>query len=109
MTCVANRIRNAKRDRKRHEAPGIDKADSSVAGTRLPEQWVVLSEQLAILSNAMSQVPYEQREVIGLYMQGDMTFRQIARVQKVSINTVQSRYRYALDKLRSVLDHELDQ
>jgi RNA polymerase sigma-70 factor (ECF subfamily) len=109
MTCVANRIRNARRDQKRHEAPAIGEPGCCIVATRLPEQWVILSEQLAILSNAMSQMPCEQREVVALYMQGNMTFRQISRVQKVSINTVQSRYRYALDKLRSALDHEIDQ
>ena len=109
MTCVANRIRNVRRDQKRHEAPAIGEPGCCIAATRLPEQWVILSEQLAILSNAMSRMPYEQREVVALYMQGNMTFRQISKVQKVSINTVQSRYRYALDKLRSALDHEIDQ
>jgi DNA-directed RNA polymerase specialized sigma24 family protein len=36
-----------------------------------------------------------------------MTFKAIARSMDVSINTVQSRYRYGLDKLQSVLDGEV--
>ena len=100
ITCVANRIRNRKRDQQRHETLGIDDLDSAISDVNRPEQWAILSEELALLSNAMAQIPYEQREVVTLYMQGDMTFRQIAKIQNASINTVQGRYRYGLNKLR---------
>jgi RNA polymerase sigma factor (sigma-70 family) len=106
-TCVANRIRNTKRDQKRHEAAGIETADCQVCNRARPEQWAILSEEMELLSKAMAQIPYEQREVIGLYMQGGMTFRQIARVQNASINTVQGRYRYGLNRLRSILNSEV--
>jgi DNA-directed RNA polymerase specialized sigma24 family protein len=33
-----------------------------------------------------------------------MKFRQIAQLQEVSTKTAQSRYRYGIDKLRSLLD-----
>jgi len=36
-----------------------------------------------------------------------MKFKAIAQQQKISINTVQGRYRYAVDKLRSMLDGEV--
>jgi RNA polymerase sigma factor (sigma-70 family) len=105
-TCVANRVRNLTRDRQRREAAAIDNPDCAVADSDRPEQWAVLSEELELLAGAMAQVPYEQREVITLYMQGDMTFRQIARVQNASVNTIQGRYRYGLNKLRSLLNNE---
>jgi RNA polymerase sigma-70 factor (ECF subfamily) len=106
-TCVANRIRNRKRDRQRHEASGIDDVDYVISDARRPEQWAILSEEMEFLSNAMAQIPYEQREVVGLYMQGGMTFRQIAKVQNASTNTIQGRYRYGLNKLRSILNSEV--
>ena len=106
-TCVANRIRNRKRDRQRHEATGIDDSDYVISDAKRPEQWAMLSEEMVLLSDAMAQIPYEQREVIGLYMQGGMTFRQIAKVQNASINTIQGRYRYGLNKLRSILNSEV--
>jgi len=106
-TCVANRIRNARRDQQRHEASGIDDSDCVITDAKRPEQWAILSEELELLSNAMAQIPYNQREVIGLYMQGGMTFRQIAKVQNASINTIQGRYRYGLNKLRSILNSEV--
>jgi len=107
-TCVANRIRNAVRDRQRHEAAGIEDAECIVSEAERPEQWAILSEELELLSEAMAQIPYEQREVIGLHMQGGMTFRQIAKARNASINTIQGRYRYGLNKLRSILDGQVD-
>jgi len=107
MTCVANRIRNRQRDRQRHESPGIDDPDSVASDLARPERWAILSEELALLRNALTQIPYEQREVVTLYMQGDMTFRQIAKLQNASVNTVQGRYRYGLSKLQSLLNGKI--
>ena len=107
VACVANRIRSRWRDQQRHEAIGLDGADSLLCGSRGPEQWAMLNEELRSLGRAMAQIPYEQREVLNLYMQGDLTFRQIARMQNVSINTVQGRYRYGITKLRSLLNGEV--
>jgi len=62
---------------------------------------------MEMLSQALAQIPFEQREVLSLYMQSGMTFKQIAKIQNASINTVQGRYRYGLDKLRSLLNGEM--
>jgi len=107
VTCTANRIRNRRRDRARHETSDIEKAAGTLCGRRGPEQWAILSEELALLSEAMARIPYEQREVVSLHMEGAMTFRAIAAIQNASINTVQGRYRYGTDKLRSLLNGEL--
>jgi RNA polymerase sigma-70 factor (ECF subfamily) len=107
-TCIANRIRNYKRDRQRHKSSGIEEADCIVSNTKRPEQWAILTEEMELLGNALVQIPYEQREVVTLYMQADMTFRQIAKIQNTSINTIQGRYRYGMDKLRSILNGEIE-
>ena len=52
---------------------------------------------------AIAALPREQREVIAMKTDGDLTFAQIGQVLDVSPNTVASRYRYALEKLRSAL------
>jgi len=62
---------------------------------------------LAKLNEALAQLAYEQREVVILHLQAGMRFRHIAKSQGVSINTVTSRYRYGLDRLRSLLDGEI--
>ena len=106
-SCVVNRIRNYRRDRRRHKTSGIEEADCVICEIKRPEQWAILSEEMELLNNALAQIPYEQREVVTLYMQADMTFRQIAGMQNASINTIQGRYRYGIDKLRSILNSRL--
>ncbi len=107
-TCVVNRVRNANIARQRQETAGLNEAESTLSSSKRPEQWIIDSEQLRQLNNAMAQLPHQQREVIILHLQGEMKFKAIAELQGVSINTVQSRYRYGLDKLRSILDSEAE-
>jgi len=54
----------------------------------------------------MAQLAYEQREVIMLHLRGDMKFREIAGLQGIPINTAKSRYRYGLEKLRTLLSDQ---
>jgi len=55
----------------------------------------------------MACLPYEQREVITLRIEANMTFRRIAALQRTSISTVNGRYRYGIEKLRSLLNSEV--
>ena len=107
-TCVANRVRNRNKTRQRQETANLNEAESLVSHLKRPEQWIISSEQFKQLNDALARIPYEQREVVILHVQGEMKFRAIAESQGVSINTVQSRYRYGLDKLRSLLDSEVE-
>jgi len=52
---------------------------------------------------ALENLPPEQREVFLLRMDGDMSFKEIAKVQGVSINTALARMHYAVRKLRNLL------
>lgn len=49
----------------------------------------------------LARLPLEQREVIALKVWEQMTFIEIARIVRVSPNTVMSRYRYGIERLRS--------
>jgi RNA polymerase sigma-70 factor (ECF subfamily) len=107
--CVANRVRNSNRAEQRHEAVALDEAEPVTPDSQRPDRWIIQNEQLERLNNAMAQLPYPQREAVILHVQGGMRFRAIAKSQSVSINTIQSRYRYGLDKLRSLLDGEVEE
>ena len=56
------------------------------------------------LSDALDKLPTEQSEVIALKIDGGLTFAQIGEILNVSPNTAASRYRYALEKLRRILE-----
>ena len=106
-TCVVNLARDKIRARQRHHLV-LDKVNPVSLDSRQPSDSLIYDEELQRLSNAMAQLPCEQREAIVLHLRGGMTFKAVANSQSVSINTIQSRYRYGLDKLRSLLDSEVE-
>ena len=55
------------------------------------------------IEQALHSLPADQREVTHMKVYEQMTFQQIANELGISINTVTSRYRYAMDKLRRLL------
>ena len=106
-TCVANAARNRLKAAQRKATTSLEEAAGVRSETPSPEQWMIGSEQFERVSRAISSLPSEQREVVTLHLYGDMRFREIAEWQKTSVKTVQSRYRYGLEKLRSVLNGEV--
>jgi len=52
------------------------------------------------VEQSLAELPPEQREVVHLKMFERMTFQEIADATGESINTIASRHRYAMEKLR---------
>ncbi len=105
MTCVANRARELLASRMRQTTPP---ADEPAAKYNKPIDTLIDDEAHRQLIAAMDQLPYEQQEVILLHVRGGLTFKAIAGHQGQSINTVQGRYRYGLEKLRSMMNGEVN-
>lgn len=62
------------------------------------------AEQREWLDEHIEQLAPEQREVLLLRQETDLTFREIAELQDVSINTALGRMRYALKNLRKMME-----
>jgi RNA polymerase sigma-70 factor (ECF subfamily) len=105
-TSVVNRVRDRRRRQGRRAARAPDPVEREHESLR-PEQRVLLDEQAKLLNDAVAELPDEQREVVLLRLKADMKFRDIAELQETTTNTVLSRYRYGLEKLRSTLDGEV--
>jgi RNA polymerase sigma-70 factor (ECF subfamily) len=60
-------------------------------------------EQAINLQQALKELPEEQRETVFLKVWSGMTLSEIAEATETPLNTVASRYRYALEKLRERL------
>jgi len=107
LSCIVNRARDKLR---KNTAPPMQQlADSDCRPSQAgPVKQLIDSEQRARVFGALAKLPCEQREVVALRLQGEMTFRQIARLQGESINTAQSRYRYGIKKLRTLLKKEYE-
>ena len=105
--CAANRARNLnRRDRQNSDGQLVEGKSTQ---TELPDPAEVagLKEQRKVLVCALAQLPQDQRQVIVLHVLGSLRFREIARQTGESINTIQSRYRYGLEKLQSQLNGEV--
>jgi RNA polymerase sigma-70 factor (ECF subfamily) len=102
-TCVANRAR----DRNRLRSPqlaGPDVVETTGSDWNGPMENAIGTEESSELQDLLTRLPYEQREIIVLHLHHEMRFREIAKALGISINTAQSRYRYGLEKLRSIVN-----
>lgn len=106
ITCVLNRSRDMLRS-KMYRVVEIERTGSDSSNNPSPLQQVMDREQMALLEEAMTKIPAQQREVVTLHLHGDLKFKEIADIQKISVNTVQGRYRYGLEKLKSILDGQV--
>ena len=90
-----------RRQRKRAVEPAgeswLSVADGGSAHVELAEQ----------LETILARLPQRQREVVVLKIYREKTFQEIARLLDVSQNTVASRYRYAMEKLRVWLQNAM--
>jgi RNA polymerase sigma-70 factor (ECF subfamily) len=105
-TSVANRARGYMR-KSHQQTVVLNDAEQVISSHDGPVRLVIQSEELQKIGSAMSQIPYEQREAIVLYLHGQMKFKTIAKLQKVSIKTAHSRYRAGLDGLKLILYSEV--
>ena len=106
--CIANRVRDMMRTYRNRERILNDKTEKAASSEySAPEKLIICNEQLQLLSSAIEQLPYEQREVIALRMHGQMRFGTIAKSLGISANTAKGRYRYGIEKLRSILNGKL--
>ena len=105
ISCVANRARDQLRTQMRQSKSHRDQLCSQSIAIN-PTKQLIEAEESARIFGALAELPYQQREVFVLRIQGQMKFREIAGLLGLSINSVQSRYRYAIEKLRAILKEE---
>ncbi|CAN5161667.1 RNA polymerase sigma factor [soil metagenome] len=68
-----------------------------------PETSLQKKQQIAGLHHALQHLPNEQKEALVLQQFNGMSLEEIAEVTAVSVETVKSRLRYAMQKLRAQL------
>jgi RNA polymerase sigma-70 factor, ECF subfamily len=105
IRCVVNRVRDEYR-RKHVHTVDLDHAEPVSSGLDGPDGQIMADERTRILAQALASLPFEQREVVVLHLKGAMTFREIARMQSITLSTAHGRYRYGLKKLRTHLNGE---
>ena len=96
---VRNECFSMLRSRRRHD-PSVD-PQPLLDGVHAADDRI--DERLTI-ERALRVLPPEQREVVHLKVFEGMTFQDIADLCDESINTIASRYRYAIEKMRVLLN-----
>lgn len=89
-----------------HRPPAPENADERterVPDPDTPERSLSDFEQRRQLQRALDELPAEQREVVLLRLEQELTLEEIGEITGVARETVKSRLRYAMDKLRSRL------
>lgn len=78
-----------------------DARTARVADPETPERQLSQFEQRRDLQRALDALPEEQREVLILRLEQELTLDEIGQITGVGRETVKSRLRYAMDKLRA--------
>jgi RNA polymerase sigma-70 factor (ECF subfamily) len=102
LSCIVHRARDHLRRRNAQTNCQVNSQTHRTSNPN-PANVLVENDEIERMTSALEKLPLEQREVVVLHLQSDMTFRQIATMLNMSINTAQSRYRYGMDKLRQLL------
>ena len=95
--------------KKWQDVPGNDENEGVSYWERLPDDApaadlrIHLSEQSDVLEECINALPPEQKEVLLLRHDADLTFREIADLTDCSINTALGRMRYALINLKRMM------
>lgn len=70
------------------------------------EQFMIRSQTHDKIRTLVDLLPPEQREVVILRHYADMSFKEIAKLTRVSINTALGRMRYALINIRKMVEEK---
>jgi RNA polymerase sigma-70 factor, ECF subfamily len=97
-------LRTAFLDLERHRAVAVEEP---LTPLELPAPGGVDPSDRIALEKALAVLPVEQREVITLHVMQGLTFRAVASVTSVTTWTAASRYRLAIERLRSALGTSL--
>ena len=104
---VANRARDYLRKKAKHQDRSLSELDNPVSLDN-PVARLIEDEEAAELFRALTKLSYQQREVFVLHIQGGMKFPRIAELLDIPVNTVRSRYRYAVQRLQALLQKEIN-
>ncbi len=91
----------------KHRPPApldADERAAQVPDPHTPERTLSEFEQRRRLQLAMDELPEDQREVLVLRLERELTLEEIGEITGVGRETVKSRLRYAMDKLRARLN-----
>ena len=97
--------------RKKNRIPLFENSDNFdifqlISDGSLNVENAIIDEQIVTdLQKIIIELPHDQKEVLMMRFYRDMSFKEIANITGVSINTALGRMRYALINLRKLIDN----
>jgi RNA polymerase sigma factor (sigma-70 family) len=99
-------FRKAKRIRKVSSSDENDVFRTIETSENNREEDIIAKQKSEVIRELIKLLPEEQREVLVLRHYGELSFKEIAEVTNVSINTALGRMRYALNNMRKILEEK---
>ncbi len=89
-----------------HRKHNHDSPDLAIA--TVADEPVTEALDSIVVREALAELPAEQAEVVVLKVWHELTLAEIGQILDISPNTAASRYRYGLEKLRTILGESYD-
>jgi len=80
-----------------------EQLDVSCVDSHTPEAVLLERESQEKLHAAIARLPDAQKSVVMMRLKGELSFKEIAEIEKCSINTVLGRMHYAVSNLKKML------
>jgi RNA polymerase sigma factor (sigma-70 family) len=100
---VIDHFRKEKRTPMVNSPEGFDIFDVIHGLDENVEDGIIREQSFVELRKLVEKLPEEQKEVLIMRHYGDLSFKEIAEITEVSINTALGRMRYALNNLRKMM------
>ena len=97
---ISNRIKYCELKKDMDNSTGIDLFEPSV------EFGMISAQNIYQLKEMIDKLPFTQKEVLILRHYYNMSFKEIAAANNVSLSTTLARMRYALNKLRKLMEQK---
>ncbi len=111
LTIARNTITDSLRKKKMISFSNLDKEDESFESNILdevilPDEALIKLEDKEYLNKILDQIPIGYREVLILYYQEELNFREIGEVLNKPLNTVKSHHHRALILLKQKMENK---
>lgn len=107
--CLVDRWRQLAVVESIHVSSDIAMSGASSNGLFHPERRASSSEINARWEQALAKLPTLQREVVLLKMENEFSLEELSEITGAGRETVKSRLRYGIDKLRELLEEVIDE
>lgn len=104
LRSISNACKDFTQRKKKHPFETIEKLNGKmILKDDEAMHSVLIKEEFSRINNVLKTLPYEQAEVIRMKIIDELNFVEIAHLMEVPVTTVKSRFKYGIDKLKTIV------